>query len=78
MGEVVVLGCVTRLDIPVERVLEQAVKANLTEVTIVGYTEDGGFYFGSSQADGGDVLWTLEQAKLELFNVVNESAEDDE
>lgn len=79
MGEesnVVELDVVTSLDIPVERVLEQAAKAKLTEVTVVGYTEDGDFYFASSQADGGDVLWALEQAKLDLFRVANELEED--
>ncbi len=69
MGKVVVLDCITSLDIPVERVLEQAAEAKLTEVTVVGYTEDGDFYFGSTQADGGDVLWALEKAKLDLLRV---------
>ena len=69
MGEVIVLDVITRLDLPVERVLDGAKEINLAEATIVGYTEDGEFYFSSSRANGADVLWALEKAKQELLNV---------
>jgi len=69
MGEVVELGNVTKLDIPPERILNKAFEAGLTEVIIIGYAKDGDFYFASSQADGGDVLWLLEMVKRKLIDV---------
>ena len=68
MGDVVILSTVTSLDLPPDRVLEQAL-GQLKTVVIMGYTEDGDRYFASSVADGGDVLWLLEQCKLDLLNV---------
>lgn len=52
-----ILDIVTRLDIPAERVLENAKAAGLTAVVIVGYHQDGSTYFASSVADGADALW---------------------
>jgi hypothetical protein len=58
----------TTLDIPAERVLTEADKAKLTDVVIMGYTPDGEMYFASSLANGGDVLWLMEQAKKVLLD----------
>jgi hypothetical protein len=71
MGEVVELDVVTRLDIPAERVLRQATEDNLESAVVIGY-RDGEFYFASSLADGGDVLWLLELAKRKLFETADE------
>ena len=60
---------VTRLDIPAERVLEWASKKDLKSVVVMGYTEDGDEYFASSIADGGEVVWLIERAKLKLLTV---------
>lgn len=68
MGDVVLLNVVTRLDIPVERVLDGATNAELEEVVVIGYDKEGEFYFSSNKANGGSVLWLLEQAKKELLN----------
>ena len=67
MGEVIQLGCVTRLDLPADRVLEGAM-GDLESVVLLGYTKDGEEYFASSIADGGDVLWLLEKCKQALFD----------
>ncbi len=64
---IVYLDMPTRLDIPVKRVLKGAKKAKLDAVVVLGWEPDGGFYFASSKADGGDVLWLLEQAKKALL-----------
>lgn len=69
MGDVVILNVVTRLDIPVKRVLEGSLKEDLEEVVVIGYDKEGEFYFASNKADGSSVLWLLEQAKKELLNV---------
>lgn len=63
---------VTRLDTPPERVIDGAGKANLSDVVIVGFTEDGDFYFASNKADAGDVVWLLEQAKFKLLRMCDD------
>ncbi|MBR0682756.1 hypothetical protein GXW74_19850 [Roseomonas eburnea] len=63
----VVLPVVTRLDVPAERVLSCAMEAGLEKAVVVGWTAEGEFYFASSLADGGEVLWLLEMAKKRLL-----------
>lgn len=72
MSNVVEFGGVTKLDIPVDRILAKAADAGLTDAVVIGYGADGEFYFASSLADGGDVLWLLELAKRRLFEAVGE------
>lgn len=67
MAEVVVLPVVTRLDVPAERILEGAVAAGLEKAVVIGWAAGGEFYFASSLADGGEVLWLLEMAKKRLL-----------
>ena len=66
-NNVVILPVVTRLDVPAERVLNAAIAADLDGVVVIGKQKDGSYYFSSSIADGGDVLWQLEWAKLALM-----------
>lgn len=73
MGEVVVADILTRLDVPAERVLDNAQIARLTSVVVVGYDEEGEEYFASSIADGGSVLWLLERAKKKLLGIDKEA-----
>jgi len=67
-AEIVELGNLTRLNIPVERVLENA-KEEISEdgVVLIGWDKDGDLYFASSIASGPDVLWLLEKAKIALL-----------
>lgn len=66
---VIPLGNITRLDLPTERVLDEA-KGHCSEgVVILGYDDDGELYLASSIADGGEVLWLLEKLKLHLLQV---------
>jgi hypothetical protein len=69
MGEVVELDVLTHLDLPVDRILKAALEKGLAEVVIIGFDDDGEFYFAASKADGGDVLWLLELAKKKLLEV---------
>ena len=73
-NNIVTLSCITTLDIPAERILKAA-EEPLTDgdVIIIGYKPDGEFYFTSSVASGGDVLWLLEKARLELMEVEHDS-----
>ena len=68
MGKVIPLGCVTRLDMPVDKVLDYA-KDKLESVVIMGYDKSGELYFASTMADGGEILWLTEQLKIQLLNV---------
>jgi hypothetical protein len=68
---VIPLGNITRLDIPVDRVLDAA-KGELhgpSGVVVIGWDDDGELYFASSVADGGEVLWLLEKAKIALLEI---------
>ena len=67
MNNVIPLGNVTKLDLPTDRVLEQARGHCSDGVIVIGYDDDGDLYFASSIADGGDVLWLMEQCKLALL-----------
>jgi hypothetical protein len=66
--KIVTLNNVTSLDIPTERVLQAALDAELTGVVILGQQADGEYYFASSIADGGTVLWMWEKLKCKLMD----------
>jgi len=66
---VIPLGNITRLDTPVERVLDLAKDELQNGCVILGWDEDNELFFASSIADGGEVLWLLEQAKQALLDV---------
>lgn len=68
---VIPLGCITRLDLPADTVLEGA-KGKLSSVVLLGWTEDGDEYFASTDPDGGNVLWRLERAKHRLLQMPEE------
>ena len=69
-NNVIPIGCVTRLDLPVDQVLEQTKRMGLEGVVILGYFENGDQYFASTYADGGAVLWLLEMCKKQLLEMV--------
>lgn len=69
MGDVVLLGCVTTLDMDAELVLKAALERKLESVVILGHDKEGHEYFSSSIADGGSVLWLMERLKKQLLEV---------
>lgn len=69
MDNVIVLPVITSHDIPPERVLESALKADLERVVVMGYDKDGNEYFASSIADGSSVVWLAERLKLQLLTI---------
>lgn len=71
VDNVVILPVVTTLDLQAERVLNHASNADLEGCIVIGRYKDGGLYFGSSFADGGDVLWLMEIAKRKLMKVTD-------
>ena len=68
-AEIVDLDIVTRLDLPPTRILEKAAAQPFNQVVVIGLTDEGEFWFSSSAADGGAVLWLLERAKKKLLEV---------
>lgn len=74
MGNVIELPGVTDKDSSVAQVLTMATDANLTDAIVLGYDADGEFYFRSTKADGGDVLWLLQLAIHKLMLIGNRNA----
>lgn len=72
MGEVVVLNGWTKLDIPSERVLSNALQADLTTAVVMGYDKQGNLYFASNTGDLGRVCWLMEQSKQLMLRVDEE------
>ena len=69
---VIPLGNITRLDLPTDHVLDAAKGDCSDGVIVLGYDDQGELYFASSIADGGSVIWLLEQAKLALLKGQND------
>lgn len=71
-AKVIVLPVITTLDVPAERILSGAIEAKLETAVVIGRDTEGKFYFASSVADGGDVLWLMEIAKAQLLRVTGD------
>ncbi len=69
MADLLTFDGVSRLDLPPERILQCALDAKLDSAVVIGYDADGDFYFASTHADGGDVLWLMELAKKKLLEL---------
>lgn len=65
-ARVIPQGNLTKLDLPVDRVLDQA-KSKMRDVVLMGWDENGELYFASTFSDGGEVLWLLEACKNRLM-----------
>ncbi len=57
--------------LPPEKVIDEAKKADLQTVVIIGFDADGREYFDSSVQSGGTVLWLLERTKLKLLRTTD-------
>lgn len=66
MGEVVKQNWPTKLAMPVEKVLQGAVDADLDGVVVIGFRKDGGWYFTSSEPDSGYNIYHCTKAIYEL------------
>ena len=66
---VVELDMITRLDIPPERILNGALKADLEQAFVIGWGRDGELYTASSFANGPELLWMIELAKKRLLAI---------
>ena len=62
-------GLITSLPIPVERILNAALDADLDTVLVLGYDKDGSFYFADSEASGPENVWLCEMGKHKLIQI---------
>ena len=65
--KIIPFGGITYLDLPTDRILEEAKGDCSDGVVIIGFDDEGELYFASSMADGGEVIWLLELAKKRLL-----------
>ncbi len=72
MGTVIELGTVTTSDIPPEKILTAALKADLGEAVVIGQRRDGTVYFAMSTAEAPSVNWMLDCAKRLLMDGILE------
>jgi len=68
-SNVVEANVITKLDIPVERILQGAVNAGLSDVFVIGYDAEGDLFTSFSFANGPEALWMLELAKKRLMEI---------
>lgn len=73
VAKVIPLGCITKFDIPVDRVLAAAMGKELEGVVVMAFDKEGEPYFASTYADGGTVLWLMEKLKQRLLAVEGRS-----
>lgn len=71
MAKIIKFTGITKLDLPVDTVLDGA-KDQLEGVIIIGYTKDGDEYFASTYADGGTALWLIEKCKINLMSALSD------
>lgn len=69
MGEVVPGHFITTQKSSPDSAIEGAAEYGLESVVIIGFDKDGDFYFASSEADSGQVLYFLERARWELMKI---------
>ena len=68
MTDIINFNGTTTNDIPSGQVLEEAKKAGVTCVIVLGYDVNGNEYFASSSANADELLWLLERAKRQLLS----------
>lgn len=69
MGDVVYAPIVTSLDMDTKRVLDGALKSELSEVVVLGWSDIDGWYFASNLAAGSKVVWYLTRALHKLHQI---------
>ena len=67
-AEIITPSFNTRLDIPVERVLDAAKDAGIEMVLVLGRTKEGELYMAASTGDAPEILWLIECAKVHILD----------
>lgn len=68
LGATIYTDQAASLDIPVERVVSEALNANLNCAVVLGWDSNGECYVAATTGKVGDVLYLMETAKLQLLN----------
>jgi hypothetical protein len=71
MGDVQLFPGITSLPTDPDRILESAM-GKLETVVMVGITEDGEFYFASSDPDAAQATWHLQRGIYRLNQMVDD------
>lgn len=66
MGDIVILPVETTLDLPLDRILDGALAAELSDCLLMGYDKDGHFYMASQTTEAGKLLILMERARAVL------------
>lgn len=66
---VIELNVMTTETIDPQKVLMGAINERLDNVVVLGFDQDGDFFFATSHADGGNALWLMELAKTRLMGL---------
>lgn len=73
MGEVIDAKFISRIEIPVDKVINGVVQAQtdcpFKRVLFIGTYEDGEVYYAFSDPDGGTAMWDMELLKFALLKV---------
>ena len=72
MGEVVNQNWPTTVSLPPDRLLKEAMESGLTQVVILGFDKDGGWYFASSEADSGTTIYHCSKAIYKMHQIEDE------
>ena len=72
MADVIPLGGITTLDIPVDSVLDGAKEHDLEHILLIGKCSTGEFYFAANHSDGADLMWMLEICKKAILDALDE------
>lgn len=70
MSKIVVFPGPTRLDIPADLTLNDALECELDKCIVLAYDKSGEEYIFNGIADAAETLWLLERAKKKLLEVV--------
>ena len=73
---IVELNCITKLDLPPEKVLSRAIDKDLESVVVVGITKDGDEFFASSMSDGGTAIYWLQRGIWRLNKMADKIEEE--
>lgn len=60
------------INLPPERILEEAAKQDFDGVVVLGFLKDGSAYMASSYADGGQVTWLIDRCKHVMHRYADE------
>lgn len=68
-AKIIPFGGVTRLELPVDQVLDAAKEECAGAVIVMGWDHDDRLYFASSMSDGAEILWCIEMLKKALLEI---------